>query len=227
MLHTLIRGKFVLIRKNEEGERNCQCTQKTHDCQLIVVTGGPGAGKTAVLESVRKIVCSHVAILPESAGIVFGGGFWRLDSLSGRVAAQKAIYYVQREMENLIKSEQKWGIGLCDRGSLDGLAYWPESEDSFFHTFGSNKIDEYTKYKGVIHLQSPSLEKGYNHQNPIRIESADEAAKIDEKIHGTWRDHPNYTMIESTDSFLEKVSKAFQKIESYLPDCCKEHFKKT
>lgn len=214
-----------MLNKTNEGENFCHCKDDSHNCNFVVITGGPGAGKTAILESVRKIVCPHVAILPESASIVFGGGFWRLPSNSGKIAAQKSIYFVQREMENLVRNEHKWGVGLCDRGSLDGLAYWPDTEENFFKTFNTNKFEEFKKYLGVIHLRSPSQFEGYNHQNPIRIESAEQAAKIDQKIHETWKDHPNYTVIESTDSFLEKVSLAFNKIKFYLPDCCKEHFK--
>lgn len=37
---------------------------------LIVLTGGPGAGKTAVLEFVRKILCDHVVVFPEVAAVI-------------------------------------------------------------------------------------------------------------------------------------------------------------
>jgi hypothetical protein len=46
-----------------------------HDARLVAVTGGPGAGKTAVLELAARSLCEHVAILLEAATIVFGGGF--------------------------------------------------------------------------------------------------------------------------------------------------------
>jgi predicted ATPase len=42
--------------------------------KLVVLTGGPGAGKTALLEVVRRHFCEHVVVLPEAASIVFGGG---------------------------------------------------------------------------------------------------------------------------------------------------------
>ena len=51
----------------------CGCVQVHPRARLVVVTGGPGAGKTAVLELLRHRVCEHVVILPEAAGIVFGG----------------------------------------------------------------------------------------------------------------------------------------------------------
>ncbi len=56
--------------------RPCDCEER-HAYRRIVLTGGPGAGKTAVLEIIRHHFCPHVHILPESAGIVFGGGFPR------------------------------------------------------------------------------------------------------------------------------------------------------
>lgn len=80
--------------------------------------------------------------------------------------------------------------------------------------------------EAIIHLRTPSLSKGYNYQNSIRIETAEEAALIDEKIHHVWRDHPNYRMIESTDSFLDKVAQAYERIQAVLPACCKGHFEK-
>jgi hypothetical protein len=59
----------------------------------VVITGGPGAGKTAVLELVARSFCPHVAILPEAATIVFGGGFPRHTTTVGLMAAQRAIYW--------------------------------------------------------------------------------------------------------------------------------------
>ena len=204
-------------------ERPCSCKEKHYSTNLVVLTGGPGAGKTAVLEFVRKTLCEHVAILPEAASILFGGGFWRLDSPSAKRAAQKAIFHVQKEMQNLVVDEKKWAMGLCDRGSLDGLAYWPGPESEYFKELNTNLEDEYAKYKAVIHLRSPGLDRGYNYQNPIRIESAAQAAEIDQKIHETWKRHPNYFLIESTQTFIEKVNVATQRIQSFVPECCKGH----
>lgn len=204
-------------------ERHCPAKALPASAELIVLTGGPGAGKTAVLEFVRKTLCEHIAILPESASILFGGGFWRLDSQSSKKAAQRAIYHVQCEMQSLVKEEGRWSLGLCDRGTLDGLAYWPNSREEFFSNFNTSLEKEYLKYKAVIHLRSPSLELGYNHQNPIRIESAEAAAHIDGKIHEVWRDHPRYIVIESTSDFSDKLMRTTDQIKLLLPDCCKGH----
>ena len=134
---------------------------------MVVVTGGPGAGKTGVLEMAKKVLCEHIAILPESASILFCGGFWRIPSETGRAAAQRAIFHIQKEMENLVLSEHKWAMGLCDRGTLDGLAYWPMSEENFWLETQTDMKREFERYEAVIHLRTPTEQFGYNHQNQI------------------------------------------------------------
>lgn len=187
--------------------------------QLIVLTGGPGAGKTAVLCAAHKLLGHNVVIFPEAASILFGGGFWRFDSVSAIMASQRAIYHVQKEMETLILEEKKWTVGLCDRGTLDGLAYWPGSESQFFEALSTQKDLEYAKYHAVIHLRTPGIRQGYNHQNPVRIETPEAAAMIDAKIHEIWKDHPRYSQIESTGDFLEKMRQAVQRIQSCVTEC--------
>ncbi len=188
--------------------------------RLIVITGGPGAGKTAVLEMAKKVLCERVAILPEAASIIFGGGFWRLPSVSAKQAAQRAIFQVQIEMENLVMREHKWTAGLCDRGSLDGLAYWEDTESSFWEMSRSDIRKEYAKYFAVIHLRSPTDLLGYNQQNPLRTETALQSKAIDARIAQVWVNHPNYEVIESSENFLTKAQSAIKLISKHLPECC-------
>ena len=101
----------------------CECA-RVHSRRRIVLTGGPGAGKTALLELIRQAFCSHVTVLPEAAGIVFGGGFPREDDDECRRAAQRAIFHVQRELEAVGDSHSP-AVVLCDRGTIDGLATGP------------------------------------------------------------------------------------------------------
>lgn len=195
------------------------CTHKTSGPpQLIVLTGGPGAGKTAALEFMKKLLCPHIAILPEAASVLFGGGFWRLDSDSAKKASQRAIFHVQQEMQNLFIDEKKWTVGLCDRGTLDGLAYWPGSQREYFHAINSNQEREYAKYFAVIQMRSPSVKDGYNHENPIRIETAEHASIIDEEIYEIWKDHPNYYLIDSSESFMDKIDNTVSIVRNLVAD---------
>lgn len=202
-------------------EKDCQCAAAAiGETRLIVVTGGPGAGKTAVLEVIRKQLCRHVVILPEAASIVFGGGFWRLDSLSARRASQRAILFIQQELENLVTGEWQWAAGLCDRGVLDGLAYWPGDERDFWTAAETTLEAEYARYYSVVHLRTPSEAEGYNHANPLRTESAAQARIIDEKIAAIWSAHPHYHVVESAPDFLTKAHKALAFIMDDLPPGC-------
>jgi hypothetical protein len=209
------------VTKATECEAKCACSKEKHATKLVVLTGGPGAGKTAVLEMAKKVLCEHVAVLPESASIVFGGGFWRLESQSARLASQRAIYHVQRELENLVLGEECWAVGLCDRGTLDGLAYWPGKESLFWEMAADHLEGEYSRYAAVIHLRSPPADLGYNHQNPLRVESAEQAKSIDDRIAAVWSRHPQYKVVASTSSFLEKARQALKLVAEALPDCCR------
>ncbi len=186
----------------------------------MALTGGPGAGKTAILEMALRQLCPHIAALPESAGIIFGGGFPRRGTTIARVAAQRAIFHVQRELERLV-SEEDISVALCDRGTVDGFAYWPDEQGDFWENVGTTRQAEIARYDGVIHLRTPSPEHGYNHANVLRIESAAEAQAIDERIFDAWEGHPNRIVVESTDDFLEKASTAIEAMASFIPRCCR------
>src|SRR5688572_15222580 len=103
--------------------KSCGCKTR-HQRKRVVLTGGPGAGKTAVLELVRQEFCLHVRVLPEAAGIIFGGGFPREATPPSLRAAQRAIFHVETELEALA-DEGNGAIVLCDRGTVDSAAYWP------------------------------------------------------------------------------------------------------
>jgi len=195
-----------------------------HKRTTIVLTGGPGAGKTAVLELVRQQFCSHVQILPEAAGIVFGGGFPRAGSLEWQRGAQRAIFFVQRELESTSQAENA-AIVLCDRGTVDGAAYWPGPE-SFWDSVGTTLERELSRYEAVIHLRTPPIDGGYNHGNPLRIESASTAAEIDERLLRIWEAHPRRFIVPSSQDFLEKAARVVNILKAEMPECCREsaHF---
>lgn len=203
--------------------RPCQCERAGHNPKLVVLTGGPGAGKTAVLELVRKSMCEHVAVLPEAASIVFGGGFPRHDTLPARMGAQRTILHVQQQLERIMLEEGKAAIALCDRGTLDGLAYWPGSEVEFWKEIGSSRETELGRYAAVIHLRTPHAHQGYNQSNPVRLESAEQAFLVDEKILAAWSGHPKRIVIESETDFLSKAARAIEAIREELPECCRNH----
>lgn len=201
----------------------CECVEGIHAPKLFAITGGPGAGKTAVLEIARRSLCSHVIVLPEAAGIVFGGGFPRRPTVPARCAAQRAIFHVQVELERLLLDEQRAAIGLCDRGTIDSVAYWPESIDDFWRDVHSNEATQLDRYSAVIHLRTPSDFMGYDHSNPLRTEPADDALQLDILIDRAWAQHPNRHIVDSHLSFVDKAAHALELIRAELPACCRGH----
>jgi predicted ATPase len=189
-------------------------------CKRIVLTGGPGAGKTAVLELARLHICEHVAVLPESASMLFGGGFPRSRQAGPLKAAQRAIYSVQHELEIATEAEIGLHVLLCDRGTIDGAAYWPAGTDTLWSAVGTTVEAELARYSAVIHLRTPRDEDYTTNGNPVRIEGATEAAMIDERIAELWRSHPGYHVVPSAEDFVAKAQHALVLLLAQLPRCC-------
>jgi predicted ATPase len=201
----------------------CECAQGIHFPNLVAITGGPGAGKTAVLEIARRSLCAHVVVLPEAAGIVFSGGFPRRPTVPARRAAQRAIFHVQLELEQIVLDEQQAAIGLCDRGTVDSVAYWPESPDQLWRDVHSSEATQLARYSAVIHLRTPSDVSGYDHSNPLRIEPVEDALHLDSLIERAWARHPNRHVVESHLNFVDKAAHALDLIRAELPGCCRSH----
>lgn len=201
----------------------CSCTIMTHgEASRVVLTGGPGAGKTAVLEVVRQHLCEHVSVLPEAASVVFGGGFPRRADDVGRRASQRAIFHVQVELERLAIETGTAALVLCDRGVVDGSVYWPGGPESYWAAIGTTRAEAFARYRTVIHLRTPAA-AGYNHDNPVRTESSADALALDERLLAAWEGHPRRVVIDRTESFLEKLSATLGTLREELPACCRDH----
>ena len=182
----------------------------------IVLTGGPGAGKTAVLELARKHFRGKLDILHEAASIVFVGGFPRHPEAYARAAAQRAIYHVQAELERIAIETPSDKAILCDRGTIDGLAYWPFEPAQYFADVWSSLEKEIARYDAVIHLRTPPVTNGY-HKDALRIEAAEEAARIDARLLDVWAAHPRRFVVESTPDFFDKARRAIAILHQMLP----------
>ncbi len=197
----------------------CDCTVSPHPRRTVVLTGGPGAGKTAVLELVRRQFCRHVVVVPESASIVFGGGFPREGSDVAKRGAQRAIFHVQRELETIRAAADDVAVLLCDRGTIDGAAYWPGPPEAFWREVGTTRELELARYDVVVHLRVPDAAHGYGHSNGLRVENAEEARAIDDAIAVAWCGHPRVLAVDSMPSFMDKARRAIELVRAELPSC--------
>ncbi|GIL18657.1 MAG: hypothetical protein BroJett040_24080 [Oligoflexia bacterium] len=181
----------------------------------IVVTGGPSGGKTTLIEALQKDLVGTVSIVPEAASILYRGGFPRKSTVAGKSHAQRAICFVQRELEDLVTAENKVQAIVCDRGSLDSIAYWPGDEADFFQSLTTTRELEMKRYDWVLHLDTAD-HNGFDISNPIRTESHKEALELNHMIKIAWQGHPQRIIIPHKDDFLEKIGKARKAIKLIL-----------
>lgn len=185
----------------------------------IVVTGGPGGGKTTAADFFRRELGERVVVVPEAATLLFAGGFPRADEPLARRAAQKAIYHVQRNLEDVQSARYPDRILLCDRGTLDGAAYWPDAREGFFDAVGSTEARELARYDAVIFFESAavggiSIEGG----NPIRNESLARAVELDAQLRALWAAHPRFVVVPHHRSFLAKIQEGVRVLEALVRD---------
>ncbi len=181
----------------------------------IAVTGGPSGGKTTLIEALQIDFKGKLSVVPEAASILYRGGFPRKKTENGRKHAQKAILYIQQELEDLICSDSTAQLIVCDRGSLDGCAYWPGRSEDFLSEVGSSREKEIAKYDWVIHLDTAD-ENSFDTTNPVRIESHKEALELNEKIKQAWEGHSQRIVIPHESEFLAKITRAKTAIEMIM-----------
>lgn len=189
-----------------------------HRCR-IALTGGPGGGKTTAADLFRREIGERVVIVPEAATLVFSGGFPRCTKGPGIIAAQRAIYHVQRNLEDVQSSNYPDRILLCDRGTVDGGAYWPGTSDEFFTALETTLADELGRYDGVIFFESAAVGgMGIEGGNPIRNESLEQAVALDSKLRSLWSQHPRFVLVRHNDSFFKKISYGLAQLDSMVAE---------
>jgi len=185
----------------------------------IVVTGGPGGGKTTAADLFRREIGERVVIVPEAATMIFSGGFPRCTGEPGILSAQHAIYHLQRNLEDVQSARFPARILLCDRGTIDGAAYWPGTPEVFFDTLGTTLELELARYDGVIFFESAAVGGiGIEGGNPVRIETMAEAVALDAKLHNLWAQHPRFVLVRHHPSFFKKISFGLAELDTMVAE---------
>jgi len=185
----------------------------------IVVTGGPGAGKTTALDLFQREFQSSVKIVPEAATVLFQSGIVREQTRDRMKELQHSIFKLQVNLEDIFHSLYPERLLICDRGTLDGLAYWPNGERDFLDTCGTSIEIELARYDAVIFFQSGAAAgDDLKSNNPYRSEDAASALLLDEKLRHVWQRHPNFHYIPSSQSFMSKISLGLLTIQNTLEE---------
>lgn len=79
------------------------------------------------------------------------------------------------------------------------------------------------RYAAVIHLRTPLQAHGIDHSNPLGVESAQQAAILDQRIAAAWSPHPRRFEVPSTTDFVDKARMVLEPLRDELPACCRGH----
>lgn len=164
----------------------------------IVITGGPGSGKTEFFERLKDET--------ELDGFLF------LEELARRILSDKPhIRHHPDELHREIyrrQIEREEAAGerplVTDRGTVDAFAFHPETMTDI----GTTLEFEYLRYSLVIQLGSAAaLGERYYVRDEIRQENVSEALRIETALRRVWSAHPNYKFIPALEQIEEKYSR--------------------
>lgn len=189
----------------------------------IVLTGGPGSGKTSVLERLRRELESELHFVPEIATIVIGeiGTHPPLTDPVGTRRYNRLLSRMQRHAEEFAeiqaRSDGKRAL-LQDRGVVDNAAYLPNGILDLEHILGSDRHHEYRHYDLVVILGPPPREvyEAGLKTNAVRYETYEQALALSERIERAWNEHPNVQLIASSADFATKFDAVRSTVRTFL-----------
>jgi predicted ATPase len=188
----------------------------------IVLTGGPGAGKSVISQ---RLVAAHphrFVLVPEAATQVYAARQTRWDrlDLEGRRDVQRGIYRLQREQEDRLAAQHPGKVLLHDRGTIDGAAYWPEGPEDYWRDLRSSLQAELARYHAVIWLQSAAALGIYDGDasNECRFEDAEAAIASGNKLVDLWGSHPQFQRINAHVDLDKKVDAVIAALDALIQD---------
>eukprot|EP01094_Clydonella_sp_ATCC50884_P000728 TRINITY_DN10557_c0_g1_i2.p1 TRINITY_DN10557_c0_g1~~TRINITY_DN10557_c0_g1_i2.p1 ORF type:complete len:348 (-),score=67.92 TRINITY_DN10557_c0_g1_i2:137-1180(-) len=188
---------------------------------VIVLTGGPCAGKTSAMSHVTKRLSElgyGAVVVPELATTLMSGGIPLLeveqaDELTVKSKMVKAQMHNEGLFADLIGLLKTPHVVLCDRGVLDSRAYMSdETWEKMLEVNGwtVNDLRE-RRYDAVIHLVTAAIgaESFYTlENNETRTETVEEAIELDHKCANAYLGHPKHFFADNINAdFTTKLSR--------------------
>ncbi len=190
---------------------------RKQEIKKIALSGGPGGGKSTAAELFKLEYKDFISLVPEVATLLFRGGYPRVDSPHVVENIQQSIFHVQNNIEDTYAKLFPHHTLLCDRGTVDGGAYWPMGAEDFYKTMGTTLKKELERYDTVIFFETAAagglaIDLG----NPVRNEDQRKAIELDMKLKDLWSQHPNFVYVKNEPSFLQKILGGIKAIDELV-----------
>ncbi|HSV14435.1 MAG TPA: ATP-binding protein [Tepidisphaeraceae bacterium] len=186
----------------------------------IVITGGPGAGKTVISRHLATRYPRRFVLVPEAATQVYDALQTRWDRLdiAGRRDVQRKIYRLQVDQEDRTLAANPGKVLILDRGTIDGAAYWPEGPADYWRDVGSSLEVELRRYDAVIWMQTSAVLGLYDgdSSNPVRFEHPEAAIRSGELLMQLWAGHPRLRRVEAFVEMAHKFAAVERTLEEVL-----------
>ncbi|HEY0009192.1 MAG TPA: ATP-binding protein [Tepidisphaeraceae bacterium] len=183
----------------------------------IVLTGGPGAGKSVISRAIASRHGDRFVVVPEAATAVYAdlGTRWDRLDLTGRRRVQRQIYQHQLAQEERLVRQYPNHTLLLDRGTLDGAAYWPDGPDAYWADLQTRAQTELNRYDTVLWLETAAALGIYDGDasNPVRFESPAAAVASGRVLLALWGDHPNLHRVDAFVQLEDKIAAVMEVLE--------------
>ena len=161
----------------------------------IVITGGPGSGKTECLDRLKGVpALTEFAFLEEAARTLL---LERPDYREHWDDFHLAVYKYQVSQEDELGNRSF----VSDRGTADAFAFHPAT----IRLIGTTIEAEYDRYDAVIQLGTAARLQGSHYRiDRIRTEPEREAIVIEEELKKVWGGHIRYQFVPAFEDFEDK-----------------------
>ena len=186
------------------------------DIVTIVLTGGPHAGKSTVLNAILEEFSGNVTAVPETASLLLNSGFtapghtmkWTPE---WQIAFERAITVLQPAIEDAMRINAEFHghrLIVFDRGILDAAAYLSAGLDDLIK-LGVDIQKTMERYDAVIHLESLATAKPELYGkagNEQRFEPLERAQEIERTTREVWKGHKKHIILDGGKGVSHKIS---------------------
>ncbi len=186
----------------------------------IATTGGPCGGK----DSLQPYAVEYLSnrgykpyIVPEAAALLINGGIDKMRPDFQNRILETIIHLEDSFLKAAISEGYTNPVIICNRGTMDGLAY---CDEEYFHKMVQKynySIPELRdlRYNAVIHMitAADGAREFYTlENNTARDESPELAILLDTKTQHTWLGHQHLRVIDNSTDFETKKRRALAEI---------------